>query len=114
MGLTFLQVSENHKKLWEAMANNTNVILEDALSDYKERIYYGIFNHRVVNYCFLCHYSQLNCTKCPGTKNNNDDCLNGLYRLATIFFKLRRWMAFKNIALEIANLPLTDYYQEKT
>ena len=105
------ETMQKHKELWLKLSE-ANIEDFPLFSGLKE---YYIEEKNILNDCYLCQFSSngsyvhyQNCSKCPCIENTNKGCINGLYEEAVDAFDVRDKELFKELATEIANLPVIN------
>lgn len=133
MKLTLEEAVRLHRELWSYISENIDDCIKftrDSLSRghfinlfgiWKSIIVNKVWKEPIVYSCFLCEYATSisssfsdRCMYCP--LNNIDDinhsCLNGLYSIFLFHLYHHNRSGARNIALEIANLPIINKREE--
>jgi len=117
MELTREQAIEEHRKMWNWIADNIEKIKPNGNKDIKEYYLYKIrkLDESIDNYCFCCEYSsiyetsmiKLVCDHCPIEWDGEcRNCLSSLlYNNFTMAICNNKYDIASTMAKQIANLP---------
>ena len=110
--MTLEEAMEKHKELWLKIAE-----ADITKYAYMEKIKRELIERDgIINDCYLCHFAIKNsaypdfnpktCTLCP--TRTQGTCLNGMYDKVREAFIDKDTDKFKELAIEIANLPVIN------
>jgi hypothetical protein len=103
------ETMRKHKEMWLKLSEQ-NIDSFCVLRDLKESC---IEEKNILNRCYLCEFTKTstyikNCDICPCMNSYINGCLNGLYDDLVDAFDTADKKLFKELAIQIANLPVIN------